>query len=100
MSRNIYFGDFRKLVIEKMKEIEGDEPDPYSREWFLLRYFKRIENETNPPSENWRVESSVRSLIRFYVDNIDEKSDNGQRCRFVYKEYKKVLRIKQDSKYT
>jgi len=100
MDQKVYFGDFRKLVIEKMKEIENDEPEPYSREWFLLRYFKRIKKETNPPSDYWRVESSVRSLIRFYVDNIDEKSANGQRCRFVYRECKKVLKKTQESKYT
>jgi len=98
--RKIYFGDFRVIVIEHLKIISSYEPEAYSTEWFLIKYLKKIIKMTEPPSEHWRVDSSMRSLIRFYVDNIDEKSEHGERCRFIYDQYKKTLKQRQDSKYT
>lgn len=93
---NIYFGDFRKYVIEHYKAIQAKEPDYQSTEWYLLRYLKRIEKNTNPPTSTGRVESSMRGFIRFYVDRVDDKSELGDRCLKIYAEYRRVLRSEQE----
>jgi len=38
----------------------------------------------------------MRSLIRFYVDNIEESSDMGERCIAIYEQYRKTLRENQE----
>ncbi len=97
--RKIYFGDFRLYVIGQIKEIKQVEIEAYTTEWFLLRYLKKITKVTEGRTEYFRVEGPVRSLIRFYVDNIDEDSELGERCRKIHSEYRKVLLAKQSSKY-
>ncbi len=98
--RKIYFGDFRLYVISHIKEIQKVEIDAYTTEWFLLRYLKKITKVTESRTEYTRVEGPMRSMIRFYVDNIDDKSELGERCRKIHTEYRKLLRDKQSSKYS
>lgn len=98
--RKIYFGDFRMYVIAHMKEMKQVEIEAYSTEWFLLRYLKKITKVTEGRTEYTRVEGPIRSMIRFYVDNIDEESELGERCRKIHTEYRKVLLTKQSSKYS
>ncbi len=92
----IYFGEFRVYVIEHIKAIEAQEPDYQSTEWFLLRYLRKIVKNSNPPTSPGRVEGSMRGLIRFYVDMIDENSDLGDRCIKIYAEYRETLRFNQE----
>jgi hypothetical protein len=94
--RDIYFGEFRLIVIQHIKEIEADNPEYQSTEWYLIKYLKRIEKTANPPASPGRVENSVRALIRFYVDLIDDRSELGERCRQVNAEYRKALRREQE----
>ena len=94
--REIYFGDFREIVIRHYKEIAAGDPEFQSTEWFLLRYLKRIGNATDPPAIPGQVENSMRGFIRFYVDMIDEKSELGRRCVRIYEEYRKTLRNSQE----
>jgi hypothetical protein len=93
----IYFGDFRVVVINHIKEIDATGPESHSPEWFLLRYLRRIVKNTEPPSLPGRVESSVRALIRFYLDNIDEKSELGDRCLRIYEDYRKTVMRYEDT---
>ncbi len=88
----IHFGEFRQVVIRQIREIEAERPEYQSTEWYLLRYLRRIERTTLPPASPGRVENSVRALVRFYVDSIEEKSVLGERCRQVSAEYRKVTR--------
>ncbi len=90
--RKIYFGDFRKILIQHYKEIETQDPEHQSTEWFLLRHLKRVEKSTELESSPGRVENSMRGFIRFYIDNIDEHSPLGERCLKIYAEYRKTLR--------
>jgi hypothetical protein len=92
----IYFEDFRLLVMRHAKEIETAAPELQSPEWFLLRYLRRIIKAAEEPASPGSVEGSMRSLIRFYVDNIDASSDMGERCMFIYEEYRKTLRENQE----
>lgn len=98
--KKIYFGDFRLYVISHIKEIEKTEIEAYTTEWFLLRYLKKITKVTEGNKESTIAEGPIRSLIRFYVDNIDEKSELGDRCQKIHIEYRKLLRQKQSSKYS
>lgn len=93
--RKIYFGDFRVYVIGHIKAIQKNEIEAYTTEWFLIRYLKNITRVTKGSTEYIRVEGPVRSLIRFYVDNIDEQSELGERCRKIHEEYRKLLREQQ-----
>jgi hypothetical protein len=95
--RKIYFGNFRIYVIEHIKAIEAQNPGHQSTEWFLLRYLGKIAKNSNPPTTPGRVEGSMRGLIRFYVDTIDENSELGDRCIKIYAEYRKTLRVNQES---
>lgn len=90
--REIYFGDFRLIVIEQINEIQAQHPESHSVEWFLLRYLRRIEKNANPPATPVQMENSIRALVRFYVDMIDEDSPLGERCRYVYEQYKNTVR--------
>ena len=98
--RKIYFGDFRLYVLGHIKEIQKNEIEAYTTEWFFIRYLKKITKITEGTIEYSAVEGSIRSLIRFYVDNVEEKSELGDRCIKIHKEYRKLLRKKQSSKYT
>lgn len=93
--RDIYFGEFREIVIEHIRSIESGRPEYQSTEWFLLRYLTRIEKNANPPASPGRVENSMRALIRFYVDQVDEHSELGEICRKINAEYRRTLRNEQ-----
>jgi hypothetical protein len=95
--RTIYFGDFRVYVIEHIKAIEAQNPEYQSIEWFLLRYLSRLEKRSNPPTTPGKVEGSMRGLIRFYVDMIDEDSEMGDRCKKIYAKYRETLRYSQEN---
>ena len=93
--KQIYFGDFRVFVIEHIKIIEQRDFETYSTEWFLLKYLKRIIKTTEDSANPGRVEGSMRSLMRFYVDNIDKKSELEDQCIKIYDQYRKTLRTHQ-----
>ena len=92
----VHFDSLRVMVSGYIKQIRESDPEAYSTEWFLLKYLKRIEKKTEPPSRTGRVEGTVRSMVRFYVDNIDEKSDLGDICIKIYNEHRRVLREQQE----
>jgi hypothetical protein len=92
MMREIYYGEFRLVLIQHIREVDAVNPAYQSTEWFLLRYLQRIVKATEPPASNSRVENSIRALVRFYVDMIDERSELGERCRMINEEYRKALR--------
>lgn len=94
----VYFNEFRMLVIEQIRAIEQNRPETHSTEWFLLKYLRRIEKNALPPTTPGRMENCMRALIRFYVDRIDEKTEIGERCKVVYEEYRKTLREAQTNK--
>lgn len=95
--REIYFGEFRLQVIQHIREIEADDPEYQSTEWYLIKYLKRIVKTSNPPVTRGRVDNSMRALIRFYVDMVEEQSDLGERCKRINEEYRKALRDEQES---
>ena len=93
--REIYFGDFRSYVIQHIRHIDTIDYEIDSIEWFLLKYLRRVVASTESESGPGRVEGCMRSLVRFYVDNIDERSELGDQCMKIYDEYRKTLRHSQ-----
>lgn len=89
--RDIHFDSLRIMVIGHIKEINTTDPKAQSTEWYFLKYLNRIVNKTIPPSRPGQVEGTIRSLVRFYCDNIDEKSELADRCIKIYIEYRRVL---------
>ena len=92
----IYFGDFRAVVNRHIKEIEAENMESHTIEWFLLKYLRRIVKHTDVPASPGRIENSIRALVSFYVDNIDTNSPLGERCSEIYEEYRKTLRLKNE----
>lgn len=91
--REVYFGDFRVLVIEHVKELEKGNFETDSIEWFLLKYLRRIVACTEAEDNAYgKVEGAIRALMRFYVDNIDEHSELGDTCVTIYEHHRKTLR--------
>jgi hypothetical protein len=93
--KKIYFGDFRVFVLHYVKQLNTADVAVDSIEWFLLKYLKRVLRNTELEDPAGRVEGSMRSLMRFYVDNIDEHSELGDQCIKIYDEYRKTLRQSQ-----
>jgi len=93
----VFFGEFRLIVIEHRKAVESLVEETHTIPWFLLRYLKRIEKQANEPGNKTRMEGLMRGLIRFYVDNIDEQSELGERCQKIYEEYRRTLKIYQEN---
>ena len=99
--KKIYFGHFHEYLVEQIKDIERTEIEPHTIEWFLVRYLKKIAKVTVVGNlENTRVEGLMRALIRFYVDNIDERSDLGERCIKIHNKYRATILQQQTSKYS
>ncbi len=93
-----HFGEFRSIVIEHINYIDSTQPESYSTEWFLLKYLQRIVKSIESDAGPGKVESCVRGLVRFYIDNIGTKSELGERCRTIHTEYRRTLRQAQEQK--
>ena len=94
--RNIYFGDSRLLIQHHIKNIENTGPNPYSIVWFLLRDLRKIAGITIESAALGRADICIKAMIRFYLDNINDKLELGDRCIIIYDEYCKIIRSKQD----
>ena len=94
--KEIYFGHFRVTIVEHIRQIEDTRPLSHTSEWFLLRYLKRIVKNIDETASPGRIDGTVRSLVRFYVDNVEENSELGDRCTRIYNAYKKALREQQE----
>ncbi|MFT5133463.1 MAG: hypothetical protein ACI9SC_001935 [Gammaproteobacteria bacterium] len=93
--REIYFGDFRSYVIQHIRQIEKIDYDVDSLEWFLLKYLRRVVKATENENAPGRIEGCMRSLVRFYVDNLDERSELADQCIKIYNQYRLTLRHSQ-----
>jgi len=99
--KKIYVGDFHLYVVEHIKDLEHPDLESYTTEWFLIRYLKKITKLTIAGNlEYSRIEGPMRSLIRFYVDNIDEQSELGERCIKIHNKFRAVILKQQSSKYS
>lgn len=93
--REIYFDELRHMVNEYIHELDAESPPNSSTKWFLLKYLKRIAKAALSPTRPGQVEGAVKAMVRFYVDNIDEKTRSGDMCLNIYEKYRKTLRDSQ-----
>ena len=93
--KEVYYGDFRVVVLEHIRRIEAAAPEAYSTGWFLLRYLRRIARLTAEPGAEHGVQSGMRSLLRFYVDQVEETSDLGDVCNQVFEAHRRSLRVQE-----
>ena len=96
--KEVYYGDFRVVVVEHIRRITATEPESYTTAWFLLRYLRRIERYTVEPGYEHQVQSGLRSLLRFYVDQVEELSDLGNVCNQVFEAHRRSLRAPERQK--
>jgi hypothetical protein len=97
----IYVGDFHEYVTEQIRDLENPDLESYTTEWFLIRYLKKITKVTIEGNlEYTRIEGPMRSLIRFYVDNVDESSELGERCIKIHNKFRSIILKQQSSKYS
>ena len=87
--KEVYYGDFRVVVVEHIRRIEVSDPEAYSTPWFLLKYLRRLERFTLETDAQHQVQSSVRSLLRFYLDQLQEASELGQVCNDIFEAYRR-----------
>lgn len=88
-----HFDDFRVVVVRHIKELTARGPEPHTVEWYLLRYVRRIHKKIDVSLSPREVENSIRALIRFYVDEIDEGSELEQRCKDILASHRRSLRL-------
>ena len=86
------FDDFRDLVTHHVRELEAEDPAFQSTPWYFLRYLKRVSTTAAEASHAREVENSIRALIRFYVDSVDEKSPLQLRFEQVLEYHNRAMR--------
>ncbi len=89
---NINFSDFRRFIDGHIKEVDALNVESHSVEWFLLKYLRRIEKNAREAASPDRMDNSIRALVRFYVDALEDGSPLSQRCLEIYDEYRNTVR--------
>ena len=87
------FDEFRLVVAKHVKELTNAGLIDQSTDWYCLKYLRRVQRRINQSSSPRDVENTIRALIRFYLDSIDEKSPLGDRCQEVLYYHRRALRL-------
>ncbi|MDA0824134.1 MAG: hypothetical protein O3C28_17185 [Proteobacteria bacterium] len=93
MELQTHFDDFRTVVAAQIKELVALGPKAGTTEWYLLKYFRRIHKKVTVSTSAREVENSIRALIRFYLDAIDEGSELELRCKTILQSHNRALRF-------
>lgn len=88
-----HFDEFRLVLVAQIRELTASQPDYQSTAWYLLKYFRRIHKKVGISTSAREVENTIRALIRFYVDKIDEGSELDERCKDVLRSHRRSLRL-------
>jgi hypothetical protein len=88
-----HFDEFRLVVVRQIKELKALGPGAQTTEWYLLRYMQRIHAKVVVSNSPRDVENTIRALIRFYLDAVDEGSELEERCKEVLKFHRRSLRL-------
>ena len=87
-----HFDEFRVVLTRHIKELTASHPGAQTTPWYLLKYLRRIQRKVAVSTTPREVENTIRALIRFYLDAIDEESELDQRCREVLKFHRRASR--------
>ena len=88
-----HFDEFRIVVVRHIRELDAAGPDTHSTEWFLLKYLRRVHSKTVVSTSPREVENTIRALIRFYLDTVDEGTPLEQRIKEVLASHRRSLRL-------
>ena len=88
-----HFDEFRLVLVAQIRELSALEPEHQTTVWYLLKYFRRIHKKVTVSTSARGVENTIRALIRFYVDKIDEGSELEERCKHVLRSHRRSLRL-------
>jgi|TARA_B110000263_G_C14793251_1_gene278540 hypothetical protein len=88
-----HFDEFRVVLVAQIRELTASQPEIQTTAWYLLKYFRRIHKKVAVSTSAREVENTIRALIRFYVDKIDEGSDLDLRCKNVLHSHRRSLRL-------
>ena len=86
------FDEFRVVLVGHINELTAERPEEQSTAWYLLKYLRRIHREVVVSTSPRECESTIRALIRFYLEAIDEGSALESRCMEVLKFHRRFLR--------
>ena len=86
------FVEFREIVTRHVTELEREYPERQGTTWYFLRYLQRVSRRAQAVESPVELESAVRALTRYYVDNIDEDSELAARFQDVLDAHRHALR--------
>ena len=88
-----HFEEFRLVLVRNIKELTARRPDEQTTEWYLLKYMRRIYRKVIVSTSPREIENTMRALIRFYLDAIEEGSELEARCHEVLGSHRRALRL-------
>ena len=88
-----HFDEFRVVVVRNIRELDAVGPDLQSTEWYLLKYLRQIHRKTVVSTSPREVENTIRALIRFYLDGVEEGTALEQRVKEVLASHRRSLRL-------
>ncbi len=88
-----HFDEFRVVLVRHIKELSALRPDAQTTEWYLLRYMRRIHAKVRVSTSPREVENTMRALIRFYLDAVEEGTELEQRCKELLKFHRRSMRL-------
>jgi hypothetical protein len=84
--------EFRDLLRQHVRELEGAYPERYSQAWFFLRYVKRIRKRALANPSPRACSGLMRGLMRYFVDSIEEDSELATRFAQILECHRYALR--------
>jgi hypothetical protein len=88
-----HFDEFRIVVVEQIGELTALRPEAQTTEWYSLKCLRRVHKKVIVSTSPREVENTIRALIRFYLDAIDEGSELELRCKNVLQSHRCSLRL-------
>ena len=86
------FAEFRELVAERIRELERSYPEWQSTEHYLLRYLRALHQRASSVATPHDMEDDMRTLLRFYVDVIEEGSTADKIYKEILESHRYALR--------
>ena len=91
------FDECRVVLARHIKELTDARPVAQSTGGYLLKYLRRIHRKVVVSTSPRECENTIRALIRFYLDAIDEGSALEAVCMDVLQFHRRSLRNERTS---
>ena len=87
--------EFRETLARHIKQLQREDPERHSLEWFFLRYLQRVASRAHASPSAREVNGAMRGLTRFYVDAVAEDAALTARFDDVLAAHRHALRTEQ-----